>query len=462
MINGSVTNMVANVVNGLPGATSKTGAGGDQTGAVSADGFLQALLGLFGETAPTSIAPPAAPGAASAAAASTAATDQDSTANADGSLSIDPSLLMSLPGWTPTVQTAPVAQPVTPQVSGDSTGAVKVVHTGLPIDVSAAASAEQVDAQTDVQVDAQTNTQTNAQIVPRPVDAAAQSLVANAAIIAPSKTSPNGFKTERQNWNSSFNVNLQNGETNATLNVKADLAPIPIPAALESEIATNAATNAGENALLVEKFGGSRDDSRAPTPTVDPAKLEMEFGLNLLKPVVNADAAPVDTATPADIAALSLSTARTPAQADTQPTTDTAAATLHNRVGTHAWREELGTQLNWMVDNGKHTASLKLSPEHLGPVEVRIDLNKDQASVWFTASNGETRTAIEQALPKLREMMESQGMSLTDAGVFRESPREQQRTPQVAHTHAGVASEVFEDAPAAASSANLGLLDTYA
>lgn len=440
MINGSVTNMVANVVNNASAATSTTGAAADQSGAASADGFLQALMGLFGTVAPA----PAAPAAVPSVAADAAGTDEDSTANADGSLSIDPSLLMSLPGWTPGMQAVPTA-PAAPVQTGDAAiGAAKVAsQAGVSIDVlpSLPASAEQAEAQ----------------ILPPSVDTAT-AVPPNVVTAPPQKASSNSSKAERQSLSNLFNMNLRAGDTDAARNAKAEAAPMAIPPELESEIAANA----GENALFAEKFGEARDDSRRQNSVIDPAKLEMEFGLNLFEPVVAAgDQAPPDATAPSDIAAMSLSSARAAAHAETQPTTETATATLHNRVGTHAWREELGTQLNWMVDNGKHTASLKLSPEHLGPVEVRIDLNKDQVSVWFTAANGETRSAIEQALPKLREMMESQGMSLTDAGVFREPPRERTRE-QPAVTAAITAESHEETVQASAKAARLGLLDTYA
>src|SRR5437868_735552 len=91
---------------------------------------------------------------------------------------------------------------------------------------------------------------------------------------------------------------------------------------------------------------------------------------------------------------------------------------LHQPVGSSAWADELGTRMTLMASRGQHSASLRLSPEHLGPLEVRIAVRDDQASVWFGAAHADTRAAIEQALPRLRELFASQGLSLTDAGVF--------------------------------------------
>ncbi len=36
-------------------------------------------------------------------------------------------------------------------------------------------------------------------------------------------------------------------------------------------------------------------------------------------------------------------------------------------VGTAQWADEIGSRMTMMVEQGKHTASLRLSPEHLGP-----------------------------------------------------------------------------------------------
>jgi flagellar hook-length control protein FliK len=128
-------------------------------------------------------------------------------------------------------------------------------------------------------------------------------------------------------------------------------------------------------------------------------------------------------------------------------------------VGSAAWSEEIAARLTLMTENGKHSASLRLSPEHLGPMEVRIAVNDDQASVWFGAAHADTRAAIEQALPRLRELFESQGLSLADAGVFREPPRDQ---PQ-----GHVPPELKGDAASTEESvtiarARLGLVDAYA
>lgn len=133
---------------------------------------------------------------------------------------------------------------------------------------------------------------------------------------------------------------------------------------------------------------------------------------------------------------------------------------LQHSVGTQAWNEELGTRVTVMAERGQQSASLRLSPEHLGPLEIRIAIRDDQASVWFGAAHADTRAAIEHALPRLREMFAAQGMSLTDAGVSREPPREQLPTPS--RQGSGVAEPASETLVTSLQVSRAGLIDAYA
>jgi flagellar hook-length control protein FliK len=148
-----------------------------------------------------------------------------------------------------------------------------------------------------------------------------------------------------------------------------------------------------------------------------------------------------------------------------QPTLDSSRMTLASPVGTSAWTDELGTKVTWMAHQGIQSASLQLSPEHLGPLQVSISVHDGRASVWFGAAQPDTRAALQQSLPHLRQLFAGQGLTLTDAGVSREPPRGQGQQgagrPAVPVSAATAAS--LESAGTRASIAGgLGLLDTYA
>jgi flagellar hook-length control protein FliK len=139
---------------------------------------------------------------------------------------------------------------------------------------------------------------------------------------------------------------------------------------------------------------------------------------------------------------------------------DAISRPVHAPVGTPAWADDIGSRVIMMAEAGKHSASLRLSPEHLGPLEINITVQDDKASVWFGAAHADTRAAIETALPRLREMFEAQGLSLADAGVFREPPREQQVVKST--TTSTGQGEDTEEAGAASTRTRLGLVDAYA
>jgi flagellar hook-length control protein FliK len=133
---------------------------------------------------------------------------------------------------------------------------------------------------------------------------------------------------------------------------------------------------------------------------------------------------------------------------------------VHTPVGSSAWADEIGTRVVMMTESGNHTASLKLSPEHLGPLEISITVRDEKASVWFGAAHADTRAAIETALPRLREMFEAQGLSLADAGVFREPPREQ--TVVKNNTTLAEQGDAVDETTTVNARTRLGLVDAYA
>jgi len=150
---------------------------------------------------------------------------------------------------------------------------------------------------------------------------------------------------------------------------------------------------------------------------------------------------------------------------NTNVATDTSAQyQIHSRVGSHEWTRDVGDHLTMMVSSKVHSASLQLTPDNLGPVQVKIDVNDNQASVWFTADHPDTRTALEQSLPRLRELFASQGMSLMDAGVFSQQSSQQPPTftPSSSQASASGITDMSNEATTTQQVLRIGLLDTYA
>jgi len=81
------------------------------------------------------------------------------------------------------------------------------------------------------------------------------------------------------------------------------------------------------------------------------------------------------------------------------------------------WQDEAVAKLAHIVLGRQDRAELKLNPAELGPVSIRLDVQADQASVNIVASSPETRSALEQSLPQLRDLLASQGITLAQASV---------------------------------------------
>ena len=97
-----------------------------------------------------------------------------------------------------------------------------------------------------------------------------------------------------------------------------------------------------------------------------------------------------------------------------------------NTPVTHdAWGNEFNQKITWIATQREQTAELHLNPPHLGPLDVVLNVSGDQATAMFTSPHAAVREAIEQALPKLREMLADNGIMLGNAMVNDQSAKEQ-------------------------------------
>jgi len=120
---------------------------------------------------------------------------------------------------------------------------------------------------------------------------------------------------------------------------------------------------------------------------------------------------------------------------------DVAASNqLQARVGSDAWEQQLGQKVVWMVAGGDQSASLTLNPPDLGPLQIVLNVSNDQASVSFMAAEPETRQALEDAMPKLRETMGEAGIQLGDTSVSTGSQDQRQAFAEQAEARAAAGS----------------------
>ncbi len=97
------------------------------------------------------------------------------------------------------------------------------------------------------------------------------------------------------------------------------------------------------------------------------------------------------------------------------------------------WASELGQKLMMMVSTKIQSAQIQLNPRDMGPIDVRVVMQQEQAHVVFSSQVLQTREALEQALPRLREMFDQNGVDLANVDVRdQDAQQSQQRQSQQA------------------------------
>jgi flagellar hook-length control protein FliK len=142
-----------------------------------------------------------------------------------------------------------------------------------------------------------------------------------------------------------------------------------------------------------------------------------------------------------------------------------AVARIDTPVGSRGWDAEIGQKVVWMVNRMENRAELTLTPPQLGRVEVTISVSGDQTSATFVSASPAAREALEQALPRLREILADAGISLGQASVNagstqggrEESPADSRAQEGSRHADQGV-----RPAEPAWSRRGNGLIDTFA
>lgn len=104
-----------------------------------------------------------------------------------------------------------------------------------------------------------------------------------------------------------------------------------------------------------------------------------------------------------------------------------AQAAISTPVTHDSWGNEFNQKITWLATQNEQSAELHLNPPNLGPLNVVLKVSGDQATAMFTSPHAAVREAVEQALPRLREMMADNGITLGNAMVSDQSPKEHQK-----------------------------------
>lgn len=90
---------------------------------------------------------------------------------------------------------------------------------------------------------------------------------------------------------------------------------------------------------------------------------------------------------------------------------------VYTPAGQKGWADDVGVRLVWMAHRNEGKAELVLTPPNMGKLGVTLHMNGDQVTAQFVTATAATRDMLEQALPRLREILQQSNIQLAQADV---------------------------------------------
>jgi hypothetical protein len=190
----------------------------------------------------------------------------------------------------------------------------------------------------------------------------------------------------------------------------------------------------------------------APQPTVQqpvqpghvptqPAALPQSFSVppevarEVAKLVQAATGERDERAAPETVEPASLPTVSTPQIAVAQPAPlHPAFAASHRPVidtGRAEWMQAMIDRIAEMpqAEGGRRDAQIRLVPDALGPVEVKIEQRQERLHVTLQAETPQARQLLSDAAPKLHELAEARGIRFAQTGFGSTDSQDRRQTP---------------------------------
>lgn len=90
-------------------------------------------------------------------------------------------------------------------------------------------------------------------------------------------------------------------------------------------------------------------------------------------------------------------------------------------------QNQFAEKIRWIVNARNSFAEIRLDPPDLGTVQVKVSTAGEAATVSFVVQSQQARDALDQAAPRLREMLAQQGIELGQSSVQQESQQQQEQ-----------------------------------
>ena len=213
--------------------------------------------------------------------------------------------------------------------------------------------------------------------------------------------------------------------------------PVPVTAGLEGPVEGRAAAATGAMAVRMARptfepeAGPAARAPAQPAALTRPSESELQANLGAVagsrlpareEPAVAAlpeAPAPAPQALPdaAQAGALTAPGGRPAVPAEA------ARLAVSTPLGSSDWGAAFADRIGLVVQARQSSAELQVSPPELGPIDIRLTLQGDQASLSFASPHAAVREAIQAAMPRLADALSASGLSLGNVSVGADSRR---------------------------------------
>jgi flagellar hook-length control protein FliK len=90
---------------------------------------------------------------------------------------------------------------------------------------------------------------------------------------------------------------------------------------------------------------------------------------------------------------------------------------MQSSVDSPSFGQELSQQVTWLGGQDVKEARIRLHPEDLGELDVKVSVKQDHVDVAFIAQHPQAVHAVQQTLSQLDSMLAHHGLSLGQAQV---------------------------------------------
>lgn len=99
-------------------------------------------------------------------------------------------------------------------------------------------------------------------------------------------------------------------------------------------------------------------------------------------------------------------------------------------LGQEGFDEAVSARVGWLAEQKIGHAHIRISPDDMGTIDVRLQMDGDKVHASFSSPHVEVRHALESTLPRLRELLGEQGFQLAHADVGQQQQGDSGQSPR--------------------------------